>query len=55
MQTGFELQKPQGKVCSHVRRWSTGLSDRHWSGRPAFNPRSCHTKNFKNGTLCLPA
>ena len=22
---------------------------RQWSGRPEFNPRSCHTKDFKNG------
>ena len=24
-----------------------------WSGRPGFNPRSGHTKDFKNGTLYL--
>ena len=24
-----------------------------WSGRPGFNPRSHHTKNFKNGTWYL--
>ena len=23
---------------------------RQWSRRPGFNPRSCHTKDFKNGT-----
>ena len=23
---------------------------RQWSGRPGFNPRSSHTKDFKNGT-----
>ena len=23
---------------------------RQWSGRPGFNPKSCHTKDFKNGT-----
>ena len=25
-------------------------SVRHWPGRPGFNPRSSHTKDFKNGT-----
>ena len=29
---------------------SIGLSVHQWSGRPGFNPRSRHTKNFKNGT-----
>ncbi len=28
-------------------------SVRQWSGRPGFNPRLCHTKDFKNGTLYL--
>ena len=23
---------------------------RQWPGRPGFNPRSSHTKDFKNGT-----
>ena len=27
-----------------------GWSIRQWSGRPGFNPRSSHTKDFKNGT-----
>ena len=26
-----------------------------WSGRPGFNPRSRHTKDFKNGTWYLLA
>ena len=26
-----------------------------WSGRPGFNPRSSHTKDSKNGTLCFLA
>ena len=26
-----------------------------WCGRPGFNPRSCHTKDFKNGTWYLLA
>ena len=25
-------------------------SVRQWSGRPGFNPRSRHSKDFKNGT-----
>ena len=25
-------------------------SVRQWPGRPGFNPRSSHTKDFKNGT-----
>ena len=33
--------------------WSCGLSIRQWSGRPGFNPRSHHTKDFKNGTWYL--
>ena len=31
------------------------LSVRQWSGRQGFNPRSHHTKDFKNGTWCLLA
>ena len=27
-----------------------GLVGRVFAGRPGFNPRSCHTKDFKNGT-----
>ena len=34
--------------------WTSLSLIHHWSGRPAFNPRSCHTKDFKNGTWCLP-
>ena len=30
-----------------------GFSVRQWSGRPGFNPRSRHTKDFKNGTWYL--
>ena len=29
------------------------ISVRQWSGRPGFNFRSCHTKDFKNGTWYL--
>ena len=25
-------------------------SVRQWPGKPGFNPRSSHTKDFKNGT-----
>ena len=28
----------------------SGLSVRQWSGRPGFDPRSSHTKDFKNST-----
>ena len=28
-------------------------SVRHWTGRSWFNPRSRHTKDFKNGTSLL--
>ena len=31
------------KILAHWPSWS---SVRHWSGRPAFNPRSHHTKDF---------
>ena len=31
------------------------ISVRQWSGRPGFNPRSDHTKDFKNGTWYLLA
>ena len=30
--------------------WPSGKSVRQWSGRPGFNPRLHHTKDFKNGT-----
>ena len=26
------------------------MSVHQWSGRPGFNPTSCHTKDFKNST-----
>ena len=35
--------------------WPSGQSVRQWSGRPGFNPRSSHTKDFKNGTRYLLA
>ena len=36
---------------SHLTaHWSSGQSVRQRSGRPGFNPRSGHTKDFKNGT-----
>ena len=30
--------------------WPSGKSIRQWPRRPGFNPRSPHTKGFKNGT-----
>ena len=34
--------------------WSgSGYSVPQWSGRPGFNPRSRHTKDYKNGTWYL--
>ena len=30
-----------------------GYSVRQWFIRPGFNPRSSHTKDFKNGTLLI--
>ena len=30
--------------------WPSGSRFRQWSGRPGFNPRSRHTKDFKNST-----
>ena len=36
----FEIKS--AKKCLCVRQWVPG--------RPGFNPRSRHTKNFKNGT-----
>ena len=41
----FDWQKP-----AHC---PSGESVRQWSGRPGFNRRSSHTKDFKNGTLYL--
>ena len=37
-------------VNSKPAHWPIGLNVRQWSGRPGFNPRSRHTKDFKNGT-----
>ena len=33
-----------------LAHWPSGYSVRQWSGRPGFNPRSRHTKDFKNCT-----
>ena len=38
-----------------LAHWPSGYSVHQWSGRPGFNPRSRHTKDFKNGTLYLLA
>ena len=38
-----------------LAHWSCGLSVRQRSGRSGFNPRLCHTKDFKNGTWYLLA
>ena len=35
--------------------YPSGLSVCQWSGRPGFNPRLRHTKDFKNGTWYLLA
>ena len=32
-----------------LAHWPSGLSVWQWSERPGFNPRSRHTKDFKNG------
>ena len=43
-------------VCVCVYYWLIGLVARvfaSWSGRPAFDPRSCNTKDYKNGTWYL--
>ena len=39
-------------TCTHMQTHTHTLthSVRQWSGVPGFNPRSCHTKDFKNGT-----
>ena len=42
-----------GHFCIRISIYLIGLVGRvfaEWSGRPGFNPRSCHTKDFKNGT-----
>ena len=31
--------------------WPGGLSVRQWSGRPGFNPRLSHTKDFKKEVI----
>ena len=36
------------RVRNRVDWFTSGL--RQWSGRSGFNPRSCHTEDFKNGT-----
>ena len=33
--------------------WPSELSVCQWSGWPGFNPRSCYSKDFKNGTWYL--
>ena len=42
---GFFRSQNHGIGCP------TGYSVRQWSWSPGFNPRSRHTKHFKNGTL----
>ena len=48
----------EGRDTTHTyvrARWPSGLSVRQCSGRPGFNPRLSHTKDFKNGTWYLLA
>ena len=48
-------------MCNRLFNWQffskfTKVSSvRQWSGRPGLNPRSRHTKDFKNGTWYLLA
>ena len=42
-------KKKQTLLQTQPAHWPSGLSVRQWSGRPGFSPRSCHTKDFKNG------
>ena len=44
----FFLKKEAGSLAR-------GESVGQWTGRPGFNPRSRHTKDFKNGTWYLLA
>ena len=45
---GFGETKPFSTIFHH---WLIGLVGRVFAtGRPGFNPRLCHTKDFKNGT-----
>ena len=35
-------------ICNiYTGHWHNGLSVRQWPGRPGFNPRSIHTKDFE--------
>ena len=43
------------KKSIRLTHWCNGLSVLQWPGRLGFNPRSSHTKDFKNGTWCLLA
>ena len=42
-------------VCVRVCKLEYNRIINQWSGRPGFNPRSHHTKDFKNGTWYLLA
>ena len=36
--------------CLYVLKIDMALNNLQWLRCPGFNPRSCHIKNFKNGT-----
>ena len=40
----------QCPACLVRLTWIVFVIEGRWPGRPGFNPRSSHTKDFKNGT-----
>ena len=46
----FKLHKKKISLTSHFIRDIGPAVRVLWPGRPGFNPRSSHTKDFKNGT-----
>ena len=49
--TGNDPKNVEKKRRQECNRWKS----RQWPGRPNFNPRSRHTKDFKSGTWYLHA
>ena len=41
---------PVGPTMIHTHTHTHTRTHTHTPGRPGFNPRSSHTKDFKNGT-----
>ena len=58
-----EFEQVANSICYYINHYTTsesnqliGLMGRVFAnGGPGFNPKSCHTKDFKNGTRYLLA